>query len=260
MTRYICVTSAKGGVGKTTTAVNLASSMTKKGADSLLVDGNISAPNVHVHLGNQGIDKNLHDAIHGLVHVAEVIYRHNSGLRLVPTITTIEHLKYPHYAGLKDAMMDLDQHAEIIIIDSAPGLGKEAIVSMEVSDEILLITTPDNASIEASKQTIQVVRELGKTILGVVLNKVRKDRLEHSVEDVEKELGYPVIAIVPHDDKVRSSWKKKHPVVHSHPKSNASKQFFALAELLLGPKYTQNLRKEHEESKETWVLGQLGMK
>ena len=260
MTKLICVTGGKGGVGKTTTAVNLASSLQKLGSDSLLVDANISTPNVHHHLGAMGINRNLHHAIDGHTHISQVVYKHHSGLRLVPTVTELEQLKFPDYHGLRDALLDLHDTADIVVIDSAAGLGQEAVIPMEVADEILIVTTPDHSSVHHAKQTLEVARELGKQVIGVVLNKVRKDKLEHTVEEVEAELGVPVIAIVPHDTKVRSAWSKKHPVVHAHPKSSSSKQFYKLAELLLGKGYVKTLKKQKDGNIESYVLKNLGMK
>jgi len=156
MTKYICITSGKGGVGKTTTAVNLASSMHARGEDVILVDGNLSTPHVNLHLGSKETERSMHDAIQEKVHVAELIYTHGSGLRTIPTNTTIEHLKYPDYEGLKYAIRDLEDFADYVVIDGAPGFGREALAPMELADEIIIVATPDHASIEVQK-TVRII-------------------------------------------------------------------------------------------------------
>ncbi|MFC1648050.1 MinD/ParA family protein [Nanoarchaeota archaeon] len=260
MTRYICITGGKGGVGKTTTSVNLASALHKLGIDTVLVDANISTPNIHVHLGSEGIERSIHDAIAGDVHVLETIYKHSSGLRLVPALTDIHHLRYPDHDGFRDALMDLEGHAEIVIMDSAAGLGREAIVPMEVADDIILVSTPDHGSLEDAKNVIKVAREIKKQVLGIVLNMVRNDSYEHSADQVEAELGLPVIAIIPHDHKIRSAWKRKHPVVHIHPRSKSSKSFYKLTADLIGPAYVESVKKNKKSGKENKALETAGLK
>lgn len=259
MTRYICVSSGKGGVGKTTTAVNLASSLHSHGDDVVLVDCNVSTPHVHLHLGGEEVDRHLHHAARDEIHVSRVIYTHQTGLRVVPAHSSIEHLKRPDHEGLKDCLLDLEGFADTVIVDCAPGFGREAVAPMEVADEVLIVATPDHASLEDAKKTLEVSREVGKQVLGVVLNMVRKDGMEHAVEDVEKELGVPVIAVIPHDHKVRSALKNKHPVVHSHPRSKASKKFIELASLLIGPSYAEKLEKEKERGMLGYLRKSLGL-
>ena len=260
MTRYICVSSGKGGVGKTTTAVNLASSMQKQGNDVVLVDGNVSTPHIHLHLGGEKVDRHLHHAIRDEIHISQLIYKHNTGLRVVPAHTELEHLKYPDHEGFKDSLLDLEGFADTVIVDCAPGFGREAVVPLEVTDEVLIVTTPDHAAVDDALRTLEVARELGKPVLGVVLNMVRKDRMEHKIDEVEEALGVPVIAVIPHDKKVRSALRKQQPVVHAHSRSKASKKFLELAGLLIGPSYADKISKEKDKGLEGYVRKQAGLK
>ncbi len=237
MTRHICISSGKGGVGKTTTAVNLATSLHEKGEDVILVDGNLSTPHVHLHLGAKNVQKSLQDAIRDKVHPSQIVHKHVSGLRIVPTVTEMDHLKYPHHEGFKNALMDLDEHADTIVVDSAPGFGRESVIPLEVSDEILIVTTPDHASVEDAKKTLDVARDLGKHVLGVIVNMAEDKEYEHNVDEVQSELGIPVLSVIPHDESIKASLKMRHPVVHSHPDSESSKRFSELAENMAGVRY-----------------------
>jgi septum site-determining protein MinD len=243
MTRFITVASGKGGVGKTTTAVNVASSLTEHGEDTVLVDGNLSTPHVHLHLGAD-VDDHLHDAIAERKHASELVHRHSSGLKLIPSLTELEHLKYPDYEGLKWALRDLDGHADTVVIDSSPGFSREACVSIEAGDELLIVCNPEESSVAEAKRSLDVARELNKTVLGIVVNKQGRDRDELSVDDIQDALDMPVIATVPYDDRVRKSWEQNHPVTHSHPRSSVARSFEGLACDLLGkepPSFWQRL-------------------
>jgi Mrp family chromosome partitioning ATPase len=65
MARFITVLSGKGGVGKTTSAINLGLALSKLGADVIILDGNLSSPNLSVHLGNTFFPTTIHDVMHG---------------------------------------------------------------------------------------------------------------------------------------------------------------------------------------------------
>lgn len=258
MSRYICVTSGKGGVGKTTSAISLAHLMGKR-KKTILVDANLSTPNVNIHLGAPILRKTLMNVLNDDTSLREVIYNHESGLRIIPTISTVHDLKRLKYDKLKDAIRALEGAADIIMIDSAAGLNREGISAIEACDEVLIITQPELSAVLDAQKTIQVAQEVGKTILGVVVNKVRKDRHELKINEIEKLLDLPVIGIIPYDKKVRKALKKNHPVTHLHPKSKASKSYEEVASLLLGRRYFESVNKK-SRIMEDYALKRIGFK
>ena len=66
MKRVIVITSGKGGVGKTTTAINLGAAINHFGRDVLIVDGNLTTPNVGIHFGSPEVPVNLNHVLSGL--------------------------------------------------------------------------------------------------------------------------------------------------------------------------------------------------
>jgi septum site-determining protein MinD len=103
-----------------------------------------------------------------------------------------------------------------------------------------------------------VAHELGKTILGVVVNKAGEHAHEMKIGEVEKLLDLPVIGVIPYDDNVRKSLKLKHPVTHTHPNTKASKSYEELAGLILGRKYFEIYNKK-SRSLQDYVLEKLGL-
>ncbi len=257
MSRYICVASGKGGVGRTTTAINLAHLMGKN-KKTLLIDANLTTPNVHIHLGSPILAHTLMNVLKDEASVYQAIYTHESGLRILPTISTIHDLKKLKFNRLKEVIRSLDGEADIIVMDSAAGLGKEAITAMEAADDILIITNPELSSVLDTQKTIQVAHELGKTILGVVVNKQGEHRHELKVNQMEKLLDLPVIGIIPYDNDVRKALALNHPVTHSHPKAKASRSYEELAGLLLGKKYYESINKKSRTMYD-YVLEKLGL-
>ena len=257
MSRYICVASGKGGIGNTTAAISLAHVMSKH-KKTLLVDANLTTPNVNVHLGAPILTKTLSHVLRDEASIYQAIYKHESGLRILPSISTLHDIKKLKYDKLKATLRSLEGGADIILLDSATGLGRDAISAIEACDEVLILTNPELCSVLDTQKTIQVAHELGKTILGVVVNKAGEHRHEMKISEVEKLLDLPVIGIIPYDDNVRKAVKLQHPVTYTHPKAKASKSFEEVAGLILGRKYFEMYNKK-SRSMQDYVLHKLGL-
>jgi septum site-determining protein MinD len=190
--------------------------------------------------------------------IYQAIYAHESGLRILPSISTVDDLKRLKYDKLKEVLRLLEQEADIIIMDSATGLERGAISALEACDETLIITNPELSAVLDSQKTIQVAHELGKTILGVVVNKYGEHNHEMKISDVEKLLDLPVIGVIPYDNNVKKALKLKHPVTHTHPKSKASRSYEEIAGLLLGKKYFEMTNKKSKAMYD-YVLEKFGL-
>jgi len=259
LSRYICIASGKGGVGKTTSAISLAHVMGKH-RKTLLVDANLSTPNISIRLGAPILRKTLINVLKNEASLKEAIYTHESGLRILPSISTVHDLRRLRYDKLKGVLRDLEREADIdiIIIDSGAGLTREAITAIEACDEVLIITNPELSAVLDAQKAIQVAQELGKTILGVIVSKVGEDKHELRIDEVEKLLAFPVIGIIPYDKNVRKALKQKHPVTYSHPRTRASKEYERVAGLLLGERYFKSINKK-SRLLEDYTLDKIGL-
>ena len=124
MTRLIAVASGKGGVGKTTTVVNLAASLAKFGKNVIIVDANLTTPNIGIHLGMKPPMKTLHDVIAGKASITDAIYLHDSGFRVIPAGVHLKHLKFSIPHKLWDIVLGLFGTADAVILDTPAGLEK----------------------------------------------------------------------------------------------------------------------------------------
>jgi pilus assembly protein CpaE len=231
--KILGVFSCKGGVGKTTTAANLASIFSSKfgGGDILVVDANLSAPNLGLHLGILDVEASMHDALVGTLPAEKAIYVLESGLHLIPGSLAYEG-DIP-LIDFKASVEPLRQRYKLIIIDSAPGLGTEAVAAIKASDQILIVTNPEIPTIASTLKTFRAAERFRKPILGTVVNKVSGRKFEVPLSEVKKTLGWPVLMSVPEDDKVRESLTAGVPVVNFAPKSSAARAFVELADRVL---------------------------
>lgn len=242
MTRLICLSSGKGGVGKTTVAANLGSALNEFGMETVLIDANLTNPSLGFHLGIPLYPETLHDVLKGDVDITDATYLHNSGLKVVPAGLSVDDLKNTSPESLPDVLLDLVGGPDFVLIDSAAGLGNEALHAIESSDELLVVTNPDLPSVTDALKTANIAEQAGTDITGVVLNRVKGSSSELESEEVESMIGYPVISSIPEDEDVQDSISLKKPLLHHKPKKNTSERFRKLAADIADIDYEHKVR------------------
>ena len=241
MTRLITVSSGKGGTGKTTVTSNLGAALTEFGADTIVLDANLTNPNLGFHLGIPLYPTTLHDVLKGEAHITEAMYIHNSGLRVVPAGLSIEDLVDTSPENLSDVLLDTVGEPDFVLVDSAAGLGNESINAIEAADEVLVVTNPDLPSVTDALKTVNIAEEAGTEIIGVVLNKVKDHPSELDAEEVESMLGHEVMMEVPDHEKLQEALSVKKPMVHHEPEHHVSERFRSVAAEVAGIEYEPDL-------------------
>ena len=233
MRRVLGILSGKGGVGKTTVSTNLGLAMHNLGEDVVVVDADLKNPTLGIQLGVFDYDTTLHDVMEKDMPLLEAMYIHRTGLKFVPSHVSLNYLGID--AGkLRKVFRDFYFTA---IIDSPPGLGKEALSVMEVCDEAIVIATPSLPDVAGAMRTIEVAKSMGIRIKGIVLNKVRNKNYEVSAGEIEAVTGVKVLEIVPWDDHVLRAVARKEPIVEFNPYASSAISFYQLASKLTGVDY-----------------------
>jgi septum site-determining protein MinD len=232
MAKYISVISGKGGVGKTTASLNLASAMKSFGRNVIVVDGNISSPNLALHLGRTNFETTINDVLRGKKGILEAIHE-EKGLKIVPASISLEDLKNVDLSKFSEVLQDLELDSDIIIIDSSCGITEETLHILHSCDEAIIITNPDLASLTEALRTLTLAQELGKTITGVVVTKHKGRRSLISQHNIEAMLEVPLLAIIPDDKELEKAVMRGEPLVQTHPKRKSSKAYIELAARLL---------------------------
>ena len=233
MTKLFVITSGKGGVGKTTTAINLGAAINYFGKDVLVIDGNLSTPNIGIHLNSPEVPINLNHVLLRKAKPFEAVYEHDSGVKIIPSSLSIKELKKIKPERISDFKNDFRKLSEYIIIDSSAGLGKEALSTIEMADELIIVTNPEMPAITDALKTIKLAEQLNKKVLGVIVTRVKKNNIEMTPESVKEMLETPILGMIPEDISVQKSLSLKDAVVHTHPKSKASRAYKEIAARIL---------------------------
>ncbi len=244
MKKIIVITSGKGGVGKTTTAINLGAAMNYFGKDVLVIDGNLTTPNVGIHLNSPNVPVNLNHVLLGKADAYEAVYEHASGVKIMPSSLSIKELKKIKPEKIKYFKEDFKKISEYIIVDSAAGLGNEATSLIEMADELIVVTNPEMPALTDALKAIKIAEQYKRHILGVVVTRVKGNNIEMSPETVKEMLETQILGMVPEDISVQESLNLKDAVVHTHPKSKAARAYKEIASKLLNVPYDSDKDRE----------------
>lgn len=245
MRRLIVITSGKGGVGKTTTAINLGAAINHFGKEVLIIDGNLSTPNVGIHLNSPEVPVNLNHVLLGKAKPFEAVYEHESGIKIIPSSLSIKELGKIKPDRINDFKSEFKRISEYVLVDSAAGLGEEAISAMDLADELIIVTNPELPAITDALKTIKIAEQNKRPILGVIVTRVRKDDLEMNSEAVKEMLETTILGMVPEDRAVQKSLNLKDAVVHTHPTSRAARAYKEIAARILNVDYDSDKDKEN---------------
>ena len=238
LTRIICITSGKGGVGKTMLTANLAAALAQRGKNVIAVDANLTTPNLGIHFGIPLAPVTLHDVLKRSASIYDAIYHHSKGLKIIPAGLSLRDLRGTEAKNLPGALLELLGTSEIMLLDSSAGLGRESLVALESSDEILVVVNPDISSVTDALKAIRLSREMGTKVAGVVVNRRAGRRHELTNTEILSLLEERrLLAEIPEDTRVQRSIAMRLPVFYRYPRCAASEQIRGLAASLLGETY-----------------------
>ncbi len=238
MSRIIGIVSGKGGVGKTTLALNLGAVLSQHYKRNVtVIDCNVTSSHLGLHLGIYNHPTSLNKVLKGELGMEKSSYQHSTGMNVIPASVHLEDLKGVDITNLREKIKEMSDENSIILLDSAPGFGREAMAAIRASDEILCITNPYIPSIMDVVRCRKLISAIEKNHLGIVLNMANREKYELTKNEVEQLSGIPVISLVPYDKNVNKSLALKTPVTILDAKTPASREMFRLAASLIGEEY-----------------------
>ena len=187
---------------------------------------------IAIHLGLSNFYPfSLNDVLKGNVSLTHAIYRHYLGFDVIPaSMVDIE----VNPRRMKYVLSDVVGKKDFILIDSAAGIDNEVRAAIEASDKVIVVTNPEMPAIVDALRVKALAEKHKREILGVVVNKVRKEKFELTDREIEEILGLHVIGRVPNNKKVRESIAIKNPVFSYSPHSPVSIEVKRLSCMLAG--------------------------
>ena len=226
MVGYVCtVAGGNGGVGKTTTAINLAAALEANGHDVAVVDADLGMPNVSEMLGVDH-ERSLHDILAGQATVSETLTEAPGGMTIIPGEPALEAYAQADPQKLRKVIKTLRRAYDVVVVDTAAGLRRENMVPLELADGVLLLTTPDYVSLTDTTKTGQLATRVDSEILGALIVRVTA---ETDIADIEDAFDFPVLGGIPANLDVVGD----EPLVVTAPDSDAADAYRRLTAQLV---------------------------
>lgn len=240
----LAVSSGKGGVGKSTTAVNLAAALTRSGAKVGLLDADIYGPNVPQMLGLAQTDVDVVETTAGKrfrpleAHGIEVM---SVGLLAEPDHPLAWRGPVLHKV-ITQFIQEVDWgELDYLLIDLPPGTGDAQITIIQESPicGVVMVTTPQQVAISDVRRSIHMFRQVGVPVLGLVENmsyficKCCGDRTsifgDGGGEQIARELAIPLLGQVPIDSSICQGGDQGNPLPLADETAELSRVFGAIA-------------------------------
>ena len=247
MGRVIAVANQKGGVGKTTTAINLSACLAEKGQKVLAIDmdpqGNMTSG---LGIDKDEVEKNIYDLMIGQVGVEEVLQKEAiENLDIIPTSIDLSAAEI-ELIGVDDkefiirnAIAPIKDNYDYIIIDCPPSLSMLTINAMTTADSVLVPIQCEYYALEGLSQlihTVELVKERLNPILkieGVVFTMydARTNLSLQVVENVKDNLNQTIYkTIIPRNIRLAEAPSHGLPINHYDPRSTGSESYMMLAD------------------------------
>ena len=237
-TRFVAITSGKGGVGKSTISSNLAYVLSQSGLNVGIFDADIGLANLDV-MFNVKIKKNILHVLKGEATVSDILIPITRNLILIPGESGDEILKYADAALFKRFMEEaqvLDK-LDVMIIDTGAGIGEHIQMFLNAADDVIVVTVPDPAAITDAYATIKTVALLRNDI-SLIMNQVKNEKEAEAVFDkirkvalanIGDKLDLQLLGKINSDVKVSSSIKRRALFSVSYPNSQPHADITAIA-------------------------------
>jgi flagellar biosynthesis protein FlhG len=244
--RVITVTSGKGGVGKSSISVNLAIALSRLGNRVIVLDADFGLANVEVMLGIRP-QYNLADLMFRGKSLTDIITKGPENIGFISGgsgIQELTNLTKDQIVYLIQKLVELDERADIIIIDTGAGIADSVLEFVAASSEVLLVATPEPTSITDAYALLKTLNRktdisLQDTVIKMIANRI--DNYEEGKELYDKlslvvskflDLKLEYLGALPQDNSVSKAVMKQKPALMLYPNSQFSSTVSSFAEIL----------------------------
>jgi septum site-determining protein MinD len=248
MSKIVTITSGKGGVGKSTTTANIATSLAMLGKKVVAVDFDIGLRNLDMILGLENrVVYDVVDVMEGNCNLHQAIIKdkrveklHFLAASQTKDKTILDKEK------VKKVLEELKNDFDYILIDSPAGIESGFEHSIFLADIAIIVATPDISSVRDADRVIGIIdAKSQKAVEGeevekyIVINRLKIEMVEKgnmlSVKDVLDVLSLPLLGVVPDEEEIVTSTNIGEPIVYNN-KSVAGETFKRISKRLEGEK------------------------
>lgn len=257
LARVITVTSGKGGVGKSNTAINIAIQLRKMGQRVIILDADFGLANIEIMFGT--VPKhNLSDLIYQGKNIKEVITWGPMEVGFISGgsgIAGLSNLNRDYLTYIIKNLAELDAITDVIIVDTGAGISDAVLQFLVASGEILLVTTPEPTSITDSYSLLKALNRHPRFLRDMSQIKVIANRVENAEEGrglfnklnavVARYLKLPIsyLGSVPMDPQLAKAVMQQTPVSISSPNAKSARAFEEITATLMNVELNKTLQK-----------------
>jgi len=242
-TRVISVTSGKGGVGKTAVVSNVAVTLARLGKKVLIIDADLGLANVDVVLGISP-PYNLNHFFSGERSLDDIMVEGPHGLKILPAGSGVQ--QFTHLDGqlkmqLIDALDALDDHFDVVLIDTEAGISDNVTYFNVAAQDILVVTTPEPTAITDAYALMKLLStQYHQKRFLLAVNSVRS--ADEGLDVFEKltmvsgrylDIFIDYLGAIPFDRKMHDSVRQQQVMIELYPDSKVAKSFVELTETLM---------------------------
>ncbi len=242
-TRVISVTSGKGGVGKTAVVSNVAVTLARLGRKVLIIDADLGLANVDVVLGISP-PYNLNHFFSGERSLVDIMVEGPHGLKILPAGSGVQ--QFTRLDGqlkmqLIDALDALDEHFDVVLIDTEAGISDNVTYFNVAAQDILVVTTPEPTAITDAYALMKLLStQYHQKRFLLAVNSVRS--ADEGLDVFEKltmvsgrylDIFIDYLGAIPFDRKMHDSVRQQQVMIELYPDSKVAKSFVDLAETLM---------------------------
>jgi len=236
----ICITSGKGGVGKTSVAVNVAFALAQQRQRVLIIDGDLGLANVDVLLG-LSVNRTIRDVLESESNPLDSVIYLEPNLGVLPASSGVPEmvtLGPQEQAQLGDILLPIIENFDYVLVDTAAGIGPSVLWFNNFVHHNIVILTPDPTSMTDAYALIKILaRDYRRNQFHMVLNFVASDKEAQHIFETLSRVAQKFLSIrlnylgnVPQDKAVVKAVREQFPFVKQSPGGKAALAIHSLAD------------------------------
>lgn len=241
--KVITVSSGKGGVGKTSFVVNLATSFASRGLNVCILDADFGMANVDIMFGCLS-KYSIYDVLTDNKKLSEVIVKTEDGVNIIPGGSGLKKIFNIDDESKNKLFESLDElsNIDILIIDTGAGASDNVLKFIEIADEVIIITNSEPTALTDAYSLIKIIslNEINQNI-SIVINRVKN---KNEAEETFNKINYTVrnflgknlnfLGYLIEDNRVGQAIKKQIPYFREYPNCDLSLSLKMIASRILG--------------------------